>query len=63
MSDIPDFNYALVCRKPTADMLLAAVRAAGVNVDEAWRVFGAMVKVGEQELAGLDAQADAAGEA
>ena len=63
MSYSPDFTFALIPRTPTTEMLMAAVRAAAVDVDTAWSVFIAMVDAAEQEQAALEAQTEAAGEA
>jgi hypothetical protein len=63
MSYSPDFTFALIPRTPTTDMLMAAVRAAVVDVDTAWSVFTAMVDAAEREQALLDAETEAAGDA
>jgi hypothetical protein len=63
MSHSPDLTFALIPRKPSTEMLMAAVRAAAVDVDTAWSVFTAMVDAAEQEQAVRDAETEAAGEA
>jgi hypothetical protein len=51
MPDNRNSGFARVPGKPTADMLTAGMRAGGVNVDIAWRVFAIMVEVARQERA------------
>jgi hypothetical protein len=63
MSYSPDLTFALIPCTPTTEMLMAAVRAAAVDLDTAWSVFIAMVDAAEQEQAALEAQTEAAGEA
>jgi hypothetical protein len=58
-----DTDLTLVHRRPTAEMLIAAVRAAGVDTATVWQVFVAMVEAAEREQAIVDTEVETTGEA
>jgi hypothetical protein len=58
-----DTDLTIVHRRPTAEMLIAAVRAGGVDTETVWRVFIAMIEASEREQAIVDTEAETTGEA